>query len=198
MLRVVLRGSWQGGKSSLNIKILGGYPADVRTDIRAGRPGPKTFTPLLGAQEDKVFCADVLDPKARTSMTRGGSQRHFMQENFGLIFRFLSFGDQTSMGMAMFKRKFARRLPDNLRASHMKMWGFETRRARKFTRTSPRTLPWNLITMLSAPPNLGGNFVTRLTFIGLGSLKLSVLTMPRTQHRSSRPFQGPGHTLGRV
>ena len=26
---------------------------------------------------------------------------------------------------------------------HMKMWGFETKGARKFTRTSPRTLPWN-------------------------------------------------------
>ena len=51
------------------------------------------------------------------------------------------------MGMAMFKRKFARTIPDNLRAPHMKMWGFEAKRARKFTRTSPRTLPWNFITM---------------------------------------------------
>ena len=55
------------------------------------------------------------------------------------------------MGMAMFKRKFARTIPENLRAPHMKMWGFEAKRARKFTRTSPRTLPWNFITMLSAP-----------------------------------------------
>ena len=47
-----------------------------------GRPGPKTFTPWLGAQESKVFCEDILDPKARRSMTRGGSQ-----ENFGLMFR---------------------------------------------------------------------------------------------------------------
>ena len=31
------------------------------------------------------------------------------------------------------------------------MWGFEAKRARKFTRTSPRTLPWSFITMLSAP-----------------------------------------------
>ena len=29
--------------------------------------------------------------------------------------------------------------------------GLEAKRARKFTRTSPRTLPWNFITMLSAP-----------------------------------------------
>ena len=43
----------------------------------------------------------------------------------------------------MFKRTFARTIPENLRAPHMKMWGFEAKRARKFTRTSPRTLPWN-------------------------------------------------------
>ena len=55
------------------------------------------------------------------------------------------------MGMAMFKRTFARTILDNLRAPHMKMWGFDTKRARKFTGTSPRTLPWNFITMLSAP-----------------------------------------------
>ena len=55
------------------------------------------------------------------------------------------------MGMAMFRRTFARTIPDNLRPPHMKMWGFEAKRARKFTRTSPRTLPWNFITMVSAP-----------------------------------------------
>ena len=55
------------------------------------------------------------------------------------------------MGMAMFKRTFARTIPDNLRASHMKMWGFKAKRASKFTRISPRTLPWKFITMLSAP-----------------------------------------------
>ena len=53
------------------------------------------------------------------------------------------------MAMAMFKRKFARTIPDNLRAPHIKMWGFEAKRARKFTRTLPRTLPWTyFITML--------------------------------------------------
>ena len=55
----------------------------------------------------------------------------------------------------MFTRAFARTIPDNLRAPHMKMWGFEAKRARKFTRTSPRTLPWNFITMLSAPLRKG-------------------------------------------
>ena len=40
--------------------------------------------------------------------------------------------------MGMFKRAFARTIPDNLRAPHMK--SFEAERARKFTRTSPRTL----------------------------------------------------------
>ena len=51
---------------------LGGYPG--------GRPDPQIFTPSLGAQENKVFHADVLDPKAR---------KNFTQENFGLLFRSL-------------------------------------------------------------------------------------------------------------
>ena len=57
------------------------------------------------------------------------------------------------MGMAMFKRTFTRTIPDNLnlRSPHMKMWGFEAKRARKFSPTSHRTLPWNFIFMLSAP-----------------------------------------------
>ena len=54
------------------------------------------------------------------------------------------------MGRAMFKRTFARTITDNLRAPHVKMWGFEAKRARKFTRTSLRTLPCNLFPMLSA------------------------------------------------
>ena len=59
---------------------------------------------------------------------------------------------QTSvLRIAMFKRTFARTLPDNLSPAHMKMWGFKGRRARKFTRTLPRTSPWNFITMLSMP-----------------------------------------------
>ena len=60
----------------------------------------------------------------------------------------LCLGKKKSMAMAMFKRKFARTIPDNLRAPHIKMWGFEAKRARKFTRTSPRTLPFFFITML--------------------------------------------------
>ena len=57
--------------------------------------------------------------------------------------KFQKIQGQKSMAMAMFKRTFARTIPDNLRAPHMKMWGFEAKRARKFTRTSPRTLPRN-------------------------------------------------------
>ena len=56
------------------------------------------------------------------------------------------------MGMTKSKRTFARTIRNSLRAPHMKMWGFEAKRARKFTRTLPRTLPWNFIAMLSAPP----------------------------------------------
>ena len=74
------------------------------------------------------------------------------------------------MGMAMFKRTFARTIPDNLRAPHMKMWGFEAKRARKFTRTSPRTLPWNFITMLSAPLINNGFFQTGFLYFGFGGV----------------------------
>ena len=31
----------------------------------------------------------------------------------------------------MFKRTFARTIPDNLRAPHMKMWGFEAKKGQK-------------------------------------------------------------------
>ena len=44
---------------------------------------PRTFTPWLGAQENKVFCADVLDPKARTSMTRGGHRKTLCRKTSG-------------------------------------------------------------------------------------------------------------------
>ena len=50
-----------------------GYPG--------GRPGPKTLSPLLGAHENKGFCADILDVHDLR-----GSQKNFMQENFGMIF----------------------------------------------------------------------------------------------------------------
>ena len=53
----------------------GGYPG--------GHPGPKTFTQSLGAQENKVLCADVLDPKARTSIR--GSQKNVLQGVSGLV-----------------------------------------------------------------------------------------------------------------
>ena len=43
------------------------------------------FTPSLGAQEIEFFCADVLNPKARTSMTRGCLRKTLRR---GLIFSF--------------------------------------------------------------------------------------------------------------
>ena len=43
-------------------------------------------------------------------------------------------GTKQRLGMAMFRRMFARPTWNNLRAPHMKMWGFEAKRARKFTR----------------------------------------------------------------
>ena len=39
--------------------------------------------------------------------------------------------DQKNMEMAMFKRKFWRTIPDNLRAPHMKMWCFEAKTGRE-------------------------------------------------------------------
>ena len=65
----------QERKSSLNTKFLGETSRGRPGGYLGRRPGPKTFTPLLGAQENRVFCADVLDPKARTSMTRGGLRK---------------------------------------------------------------------------------------------------------------------------
>ena len=76
--------SRQSTKSSLNVKFLGGISRGRPGGYLGGRPSPKGFTPSLGAQENKVYCADILDPKERTSMTRWGSQKNFMQENFGL------------------------------------------------------------------------------------------------------------------
>ena len=58
------------------------------------------------------------------------------------------------MGMGKFRRTFARTSRNNLRAPRIKMRGFEAKKARKFTRTLPRTLPWNFIAILSAPPRL--------------------------------------------
>ena len=65
-------GKYQERKSSLNITFLGGISRRCPVEYLGGRPYPKTFTPSLGAQENKVFCADAHDPKARTSMTQGG------------------------------------------------------------------------------------------------------------------------------
>ena len=61
-------------KSSLNIKVLGGISRRCPGGYPGGRPDPKIVIPLLGVQ-DFFFCADVHDPKARTSMTRGGLRK---------------------------------------------------------------------------------------------------------------------------
>ena len=45
----------------------GGYPG--------GHPDPKKLLPHRSERRTFVFCADVLDPKAQTSMTRGGLRK---------------------------------------------------------------------------------------------------------------------------
>ena len=64
----------QEGKRSQNIKVLGGISRGRPGGYLGGRPGPKTFTPSLGEQENKVFCApegaEVHDP-------RGVSENYF-------------------------------------------------------------------------------------------------------------------------
>ena len=76
----------QERKSSLNIKFLGGISHGHPGGYPGGRPGPKTFTPSLGVQENKDFCADVLDPKARTSVIRGGLRKTLCRRTSGLFF----------------------------------------------------------------------------------------------------------------
>ena len=49
--------------------------ADVRTDIRADVPAQKLSPHRPERRKIKFFCADVLDPKAQTSMTRGGLRK---------------------------------------------------------------------------------------------------------------------------
>ena len=96
---------------------------------------------------DRQNCSHNVSQKVKR-IRRVSENRKKYQEKAS---RHRIFRDQKSMGMVMFKRTFARTIPHNLRAPQMKTWGFEAKRARKFTRTSPRTLPWNFITMLSAP-----------------------------------------------
>ena len=73
----------QGRQSSLNIKFLDRMSRGRPGRYPGGRPGPTTFTPSLGAQENKVCCADVLDQKARTSMTRGGLRKTLCRITLG-------------------------------------------------------------------------------------------------------------------
>ena len=62
---------------------------------RADVPG-QNWSPSPGAHENKVFGVGILDPKAQTSMTWGGSQKNFLQEHFGLIFHCLGKKDHQS------------------------------------------------------------------------------------------------------
>ena len=65
--------------------------ADVRADIRADVPTQKlsgSFPHRSERRKIKSFTRTYMTPNALTSMTQGGL-RKFMQENFGLIFRFL-------------------------------------------------------------------------------------------------------------
>ena len=68
--------------SSLNITILGGISCGCPGGYPGGRPGPKAFTPPLGTQEKRVLCVEVLDPKARTSMTRGARNNSWLGQFF--------------------------------------------------------------------------------------------------------------------
>ena len=62
----------RNGKQPKHISFLGGIWCLRPGGYPGGRPGPKTLTPSLAAQKNKVFfCADVFDPKARTSTNRG-------------------------------------------------------------------------------------------------------------------------------
>ena len=45
-----------------------------------GHPGPKTLSPH---RKQNLCCADVLDPKARTSMTRGGLRKNVCKKTSG-------------------------------------------------------------------------------------------------------------------
>ena len=52
------------------------------------------------------------------------------------------------MAMAMFKRKFARTIPDNLRAPYIKMWGFEAKGPESSPELRPEHYHSFFITML--------------------------------------------------
>ena len=61
----------------------------------------------------------------------------------------------------MFKRKFARTIPDNLRAPHMKMWGFEAKGPESSPELRPEHYHYFFITMLFSSPILGVDTLSR-------------------------------------
>ena len=92
----------QERKSNLNIKSLGRISRGRPGGYPCGRPGPKTLTPLLGAQENIFFCADILDPKVWTSMIRGGLRKTLCKKTADLSFMNSCFLDILSFGLSFF------------------------------------------------------------------------------------------------
>ena len=70
-----LRSLFRNGKVAQRESLWVGCPADVQRIYLGGRPRPSILSPALGAQENQVCCVKFLDPKARTSMTRGVSEK---------------------------------------------------------------------------------------------------------------------------
>ena len=66
------------------------------TRISRWTSGGKNFSQALEILEKQTFGADIHDPKARMSMSPGGS-KIFMQENFGLNFVPLKLGEPDSL-----------------------------------------------------------------------------------------------------
>ena len=81
----------QGREKRLNVKFLGGISRGRPGGYPGRLPGPKTFTPSLGAQENKGVFAPTSLTRRRDVHEPRGSQKNSMQENFGLISRSLSF-----------------------------------------------------------------------------------------------------------
>ena len=79
----------QERKSSPKSKFWGRISRGRPHGYPGGRPGAKTSVRPLKSLKNKHFGVDIHDPKARTSMTRGGVKKNFGQKNFGLNFRSL-------------------------------------------------------------------------------------------------------------
>ena len=105
-LSKIFGGNNQERKSSPKSKFWGRICRGRPRGYPGGRPGAKTSVRLSKFWRNKHFGADIHDPKARTSMTRGGVQNNFSQNNFWLNFRSLKRrlrkGPQTKKGTAIY------------------------------------------------------------------------------------------------